>query len=148
MSTRDTVKLTTPHGHEVRAEVDYGSFHIDEAKVVNNVTGVVRPLPTDVLPDLADALRAKALHGEAESRARELEHTLGQFTKLAQALGNDHPGIKPYLDEVGQHRQVAADMAQARERLEMRVGFAADHVAERHENTHLPNLKDNGPRQV
>lgn len=126
----ESISLTTPHGHEVRAEVDYTEFSLKSAKVVHSHTGVIKPLDATARDTLARALRAKQVYEHALSETEAVEHTLRGFGKLAEALGNTHPALQPYWKEASQHRQIAEDMsAQARHFHEYAMA-AIDAIAE------------------
>jgi hypothetical protein len=104
------VTLTTPRGHEVRAEISYDDFALRHAKVVNNYTGVMIPLDKVTAETLARALKAKQVYEHAIAETKAVEQTLKGFGNLAAALGNDHPAIEPYWREAGQHQNIARDM--------------------------------------
>jgi hypothetical protein len=107
---RDSVSITTPQGHEVRAELDYEHFEVRQAKVVNNHTGVMKPLDDVTSATLARALRARQVYEHAVAETRAVEETLKRFGKVAVALGNQHPALEPYFREAQQHKAIAADM--------------------------------------
>ena len=106
----ELVMLTTPRGHEVRAELDYEDFAVRHAKVVNHYTGVMKPLDEVTAETLARALKAKQVYEHAVAETRAVEDTLKRFGSLATALGNDHPALEPYWREANQHKTIAADM--------------------------------------
>lgn len=104
------VMLTTPRGHEVRAELDYDSFEVRHAKVVNHYTGVMKNLDPVTAETLARALKAKQVYEHAIAETKAVEQTLKGFGTLAAALGNQHPAIEPYWKEAEQHKTIAQDM--------------------------------------
>ena len=104
------IMLTTPRGHEVRAELDFDDFAVRHAKVVHNYTGVMKALDGVTTETLARALKAKQVYEHAVAETNAVEETLKGFGKLAAALGNDHPAIEPYWREAKQHQSIAADM--------------------------------------
>jgi hypothetical protein len=106
----EIVMLTTPRGHEVRAELDYDGFAVRHAKVVHNYTGVMKPLDADTTETLARALKAKQVYEHAIAETKAVEETLKGFGHVAKALGNDHPALEPYWREAAQHKTIAADM--------------------------------------
>ena len=110
MALSEMVMLTTPHGHEVRAELDYEAFAIRHAKVVNHYTGVMKALDGPTTETLARALKAKQVYEHALAETKAVEDTLKGFGKLASALGNAHPAIEPYWREAHQHKTIAEDM--------------------------------------
>lgn len=110
MATAQIVSLTTPRGHEVRAELDYDDFAVRHAKVVNNYTGVMKPLDAVTSETLARALKAKQVYEQALSETQAVEDTLKRFGAVAMALGNDHPALEPYWREAKQHQSIADDM--------------------------------------
>jgi hypothetical protein len=109
---RDTVLLTTPRGHEVRAELSYDDFAVRHAKVVNHYTGVMKPLDAMTAQTLARALKAKQVYEHAIAETRAIESTLKRFGHVATALGNQHPALEPYWREAKQHKSIAQDMRQ------------------------------------
>ena len=110
MTHAHLVSLTTPQGHEVRAELDYDDFEVRHAKVVNNYTGVMKPLDGVTAETLARALKAKQVYEQAIAETQAVEQTLKGFGAVAMALGNDHPALEPYWREAKQHRSIAEDM--------------------------------------
>ncbi len=106
----DIVMLTTPRGHEVRAELEYDGFAVRHAKVINHYTGVMKPLDPMTAETLARALKAKQVYEHAVAETKAVEETLKRFGQLASALGNDHPALEPYWREAKQHQTIAADM--------------------------------------
>jgi hypothetical protein len=106
----DHVMLTTPRGHEVRAVLDYERFEVRQAKVVNNHTGVIKPLDPVTTQTLARALQAKKVYDHAVAETQVVEETLKRFGSAAIALGDKHPALAPYLTEAKQHRSIAEDM--------------------------------------
>ncbi len=107
---RDTVILTTPHGHEVVADWDYDSFEVRHAKVVHSYTGVMKPLDNQMAENLARALRAKQVYEQALGETKAVEQTLQGFGEAVASLGKKHPALEPYWREVEQHRAIAQDM--------------------------------------
>jgi hypothetical protein len=77
------VMLTTPCGHEVRAELDFDDFAVRHAKVVHNYTGVMKPLDGATTETLARALKAKQVYEHAMAETSAVEETLKGFGKLA-----------------------------------------------------------------
>lgn len=115
-SPTDMVMLTTPRGHEVRAELDYGNFELRQAKVVNHYTGIMKPLDGETAEILARALKARQVYEHALAETRAAESSLKRFSGLTIALGDDHPAVEPYRREAEQHKSIARDMyARARE---------------------------------
>ena len=106
----DTVKLTTPQGHEVMAELDHDALALNHAKVVNRYSGIVKPLDANTTEVLTRALKAKRVYEEALAQTREAESTFKRFGGLAQALGTDHPAVAPYWEEAQKHKIIARDM--------------------------------------
>lgn len=106
----DTLILTTPRGHEVMADFDYTHADVLGAKVVNNHTGVIKPLDAETKETLARALKAKQVYEHALAETRAVEETLKRFGSLAAALGNEHPALEPYWREAEQHKTIAKDM--------------------------------------
>ncbi len=106
----EIVMITTPHGHEVRAELEYDSFAVRHAKVVNHYTGVMKPLDAETTETLARALKAKQVYEHAIAETKAVEKTLQGFGNLAAALGNQHPALEPYWREAEQHKTIAQDM--------------------------------------
>jgi hypothetical protein len=94
----------------VRAELDYDDFAVRHAKVVNNYTGVMKPLDAVTAETLARALKAKQVYEQALSETQAVEQTLKGFGAVAMALGNDHPALEPYWREAKQHQSIAEDM--------------------------------------
>lgn len=109
-SQSQIVMLTTPRGHEVRAELDYDEFAVRHAKVVNNYTGVMKPLDPMTTETLARALKAKQVYEHAVAETKAVEETLKRFGSVAMALGNKHPALEPYWREAEQHKSIAQDM--------------------------------------
>lgn len=126
----DKMVLTTPRGHEVQLELDYSRFALCHAKVVNHYTGVIRALDEETSEMLLRALKAKQVYEEALSQTREVEETLKRFGKLAEALGNDHPALKPYWREAQQHKSVARDMYSKAQNYHEEAMRAIDKMAE------------------
>ncbi len=110
MAASQIVSLTTPRGHEVRAELCYDDFAVRHAKVVNNYTGVMKPLDDVTAETLARALKAKQVYEQAVAETQAVEDTLKRFGTLAMALGNEHPALEPYWREAKQHQSIAQDM--------------------------------------
>ena len=110
MTTAQIVSMTTPCGHEVRAELDYDDFAVHHAKVVNHYTGVMKSLDAVTAQTLARALKAKQVYEQAVAETQAVEQTLKNFGAVAMALGNDHPALEPYWREAKQHQSIAADM--------------------------------------
>lgn len=107
---RDTVMLTTPHGHEVLAELDYEAFALSHARVVNHYTGVIKQLDGATAETLARALKAKQVYEHALAESRAAEQALNLHSNLTATLGKDHPAVAPYWREAEQHRAIARDM--------------------------------------
>ena len=110
MATAQIVSLTTPRGHEVRAELDYDDFAVRPVKVVNNYPGVMKTLDAVTAETLARALKAKQVYEQAVAETHAVEDTLKRFGAVAMALGNDHPALEPYWREAKQHQSIAEDM--------------------------------------
>ena len=107
---RDTVMLTTPHGHEVFAELDYSDYAVRGAKVVNHFTGIMKPLDNQTAETLARALKAKQVYEHALAETKAVEETLKNFGKVATALGNQHPALEPYYQDAEKHKTIANHM--------------------------------------
>ena len=107
----DTVVLTTPKGHDVRAELDYARFELRHAQAIHHYTGVITPLDDSMADNLARALRARDLYVKALQESRAVEDTLKGFGEAVNALGEQHPALKPYWRELAQHRTIAEDMS-------------------------------------
>lgn len=149
MAIKEQISLTTPHGNELRAEVDLTNYQVNVAKVVDRLTGVMRPLTEEALLDLGDAMRAKTLQEQALAEAGHIQQTLDRFGRLASALGNNNAGLEPYLAEAKQHQDVAEHMGIQAERLQDRVLRIADRINDGvGGNAGLPNFKASGTREV
>ncbi|MES2983722.1 MAG: hypothetical protein V4735_00865 [Pseudomonadota bacterium] len=107
---RDTVMITTPHGHEVLAELDYEHFEVRRAKVIHSHTGVMQLLDDATTATLERALKAKKVYDQAMAETQTVEQTLKRFGSIAEALGNQHPALEPYWREAAQHKTIAQDM--------------------------------------
>ena len=126
----ESITLTTPHGHEVQAVIDYAHFELKSAKVVHTHTGVIKPLDTTARDTLARALKAKQVYEHALSETEAVEHTLKTFGKVADLLGNQHPALAPYWREAAQHRHIADDMERQARRFHAHAMEAIDAIAE------------------
>ena len=128
-AANETVLLKTPQGHDVLAEFDYVQFEIRRAKVVHTFTGVTRPVGGDTLDDLSRALHAKQLHEHALWETKALETTLESFGVALAAMGEDHPAVMPYWQEVRQHRAIARDMGERARHFHAQAMSAIDKIA-------------------
>lgn len=106
----DTVILTTPRGHEVVGEFDYATFALLGAKAIHHFTGVMTPVSAAIANDLARALQAKQIYEQAVESCAAIEQGVQGLGLVASALGNNHPALKPYTEELEKHRAIAADM--------------------------------------
>ena len=110
--TRTTVTLTTPAGHDVVAELDYDHFEVRRAQVVHHYTGIIQPLDGAVTDNLARALHARALYTQAVKESDAVDEKLKSFGAVIAALGESHPALAPYCQEMAQHRHIADDMCE------------------------------------
>ncbi len=125
----DPVKLTTPHGHEVMADLDHDAFALSHAQVVNRYSGVAKPLDRPTTETLVQALKAKRVYEDALAQTREAENTFKRFGNLAQALGNDHPAVAPYWAEAQKHKTIARDMLERAQEFYDQAMVAIDKLA-------------------
>ena len=109
---RDTVILKTPAGHEVVADLDYEHFSVIDAKVVHGITGVLKPLSSEISDNLARALHARQIYENAVLETRAVEAKLKGFGEATIKLGARHPALEPYWREMAQHRTIARDMGE------------------------------------
>ncbi len=129
MSTKEPVTLTTPHGHEIQVVIDHANGEVN-AKVVNSMTGVIAPLSEETKRDIADLFRVSALEMQAQALAIETKAMVPGGAAMLAALGPEHPGIAPYVQEISKHEALAQQAGEAAAQLGVRVSSAADRVAE------------------
>lgn len=104
------ILMTTPHGHELRAEVSDDSFAVKHAKVVNQYTGAIKELDSVSVEALAQALRAKRVYEQALVWVRESERTLKGFGSLTEELGEAHPTLAPHIENAKKQKTAAREM--------------------------------------
>lgn len=129
-ANHEMIMLTTPRGHEVRAEIDYGCFELRRARVVNNYTGVIKTLDQHTAETLARALKARQVYEHAIAESRAAEDTLKRFGHLAAALGNAHPALEPYWQEAAAHKTIASDMRERASHFHEDAMAAIDRIAD------------------
>jgi hypothetical protein len=120
------LRIPTPQGHEIVASVRDGQ--VLEPKVVNKYTGVMLPLDDEVARALANSMQAGDIGKRTQLEVESIRQTLDGFGKLALALGNDNPAIKPHYEQLEITGTIAQQMQLQEESFATQAGCIADQV--------------------
>lgn len=130
--TKETVSLTTPHGHLVEARVDDTNFQVEMARVIVPATGARLALSQETVNNIADLVRNNALHLQAINELGRVFSSMPSSLREFATNNPGHPGVAPYFrNEIGPHAEIIERTAENAEQLKLRIGTDADHQIER-----------------
>lgn len=149
--TKETVSLTTPHGHRVEARVDDTNFQVEMARVINPLTGMRLPLGQETINNIAELVRNNQRHAQAINELGQVFSSMPQALRQMALTDPAHPGVAPYFrNEIEPHTQVLERTLENAEQLKLRIGTEADHQVEKPGHGLAVNLRgpNNGGRSV
>lgn len=147
----EQIILTTKHGHEVVARVSGGEKpQVTEAKVINNVTGSIRPLDTETGLLLSDSLRAAQLSDRIAQEVREIGETIKGYGERVNALGPASPILAPHYKALDFTQNLMTDFQRQATHFKDQVLHRADKLAEGEQPRHGVDLPHTGkgPRTI
>lgn len=108
--TIKTIPLPNDGGTSIEAVVN--NHQVTSARVVS-ATGMRRELGPEAAQNLNDLVRHQELLFDVRGQMRRLQSEMPALLQALAASDPEHPGVKPYTQELQEHRDVAKKLLRA-----------------------------------